>query len=719
MMDDFKIDAACWRFLDDPAEYLKQAAPNLKLEPLARQFKTTREILARLANGRGVLLADDVGLGKTTIGALVAWTLALQGKRVRIYAPNEILRRRWAEELERHLPMLGELGARNSHIKSGKVARLDAGRIQVTTHDTLVKLSKPIKKKPGRQPRKPAKRISIDCDLMIIDEAHRAKGEGSAFNEALGKFSRRAKRKLILTATPFSIELAELEQLLRFVGATRFDGVRGYAKRMKRLYALGDGHDAASERKLLVDAAKLAINEMRSFVIRHGIDDLPEQERKHFGEIALVNWEIPTAAATPEDLALLLRMDRLLQLTPGRKGERRNDPRFHVGWQHVGTELERVCALPLQPSDSVARQHREATSNALGSRRLLAHPKIAAVRDSIRPLLAQGEKVLVFCHHRATAGELLGELENSLSTKRKSQGKSFETLWRRAWESLSGDWPELGLYPDDKEFAAKLEKNKLLLRPMLDWLCSSGLQAQIVGWLGTPAKTSMGLQNQLRTSRPRKAPEGVPSIFDSAKALAGVLLDPQSTSTRALLRSIARGASALGGDASHFPGRLDQGLRVMGAWDHDQRVHRLQTLYQGSPDIVLALFNSPFGPDVLVATDRLSEGVDLHRCCRHLIHYELDPSPVRTIQRNGRIRRVGSWAALTGKPIQYAYPTFAGTRDEQAVAVMRRRIDVFGLLLGGVPPVGDDPGEGDQRFVDEVLRDAGRELSAINRKLCV
>ena len=54
---------------------------------------------------------------------------------------------------------------------------------------------------------------------------------------------------------------------------------------------------------------------------------------------------------------------------------------------------------------------------------------------------------------------------------------------------------------------------------------------------------------------------------------------------------------------------------------------------------------------MLVTTDRLSEGVDLHRCCRHLIHYELDPSRVRTLQRNGRVRRVGSWAALTGKPI--------------------------------------------------------------------
>jgi superfamily II DNA/RNA helicase len=158
----------------------------------------------------------------------------------------------------------------------------------------------------------------------------------------------------------------------------------------------------------------------------------------------------------------------------------------------------------------------------------------------------------------------------------------------------------------------------------------------------------------------------------------------------------------------------------MGAWSHDGTADPPKTLYTGKPDIVLALFNSPFGPDVLVTTDRLSEGVDLHRCCRHLIHYELDPSPVRTIQRNGRVRRVGSWAALTGQPICYAYPTFGGTRDEKAVGVMRQRINAFGLLLGGVPSLEDDEdGANDQSFAEAVVLGARKELESLNRRLCV
>src|SRR4051812_31101134 len=185
-MDDFQLDARRWRFLDNAARYIERETGGLEIAPLTRQFKTAKEILSRLADGRGVLLADDVGLGKTTVGALVAWIIACQGKRVRIYAPNEVLRRRWAEELERHVPMLEQIGASDDRIKQGDVGKLKAGRIQVATHSRLVKSHD-----YGEQ--------RTACDLMIIDEAHRAKGEGSAFNEALRAVGDRAKRKLILT----------------------------------------------------------------------------------------------------------------------------------------------------------------------------------------------------------------------------------------------------------------------------------------------------------------------------------------------------------------------------------------------------------------------------------------------------------------------------------------------------------------------------------------
>lgn len=683
MTDDLQLDGRRWRFLDNPRRYLERASNGLHVKPLARQFKTAKAILERFMQGRGVLLADDVGLGKTTVGALVAWAFAIQGKRVRIYAPNEVLRRRWAEELERHVPMLEHLGASDDLIKQGDIGKLKAGRIQVATHHALVKSH-------GNNEQRTA------CDLMIIDEAHRAKGEDSAFKDALDNLGDHATRKLILTATPFSIHVKELTKLLRFIGASELDAVHRYSDDLLRLHSLGSGHDVALESERLIASARAAVDALQPFLIRHSIDDLSTSECKHFGA-AQAPWEISTRPANDTELSLLLRMDRLLHLTAERKGDRKNDPRFHIGWQHLNHELEHARTRAL---DDVSWRHGKKASRVLAALRSKPHPKIAAVSEAIKPVVAAGEKVLIFCHHRATANEVLSVLERSLKQPVALQTVPPAKVWRSVWEEL---------LPDDE-----------LVVPIIDWLCSSGLRAQISGWLGKPARTAASLKRQLLTTRPRHAKGNVPFIAQAACALVSSLLAHQSKSTRALLKSISKGTQTFGGKSSHFPGRLDAGFCAMGSWHHDGHGDAPSTLYTGKPDIVLALFNSPFGPDVLVTTDRLSEGVDLHRCCRHLIHYELDPSPVRTLQRNGRVRRVGSWAALTERSIEYAYPTFGGTRDEKAVGVMKQRIDAFGLLLGGVPSLAEETDEElNQSFAEDVLRRARERLASLNGRLCV
>jgi hypothetical protein len=147
----------------------------------------------------------------------------------------------------------------------------------------------------------------------------------------------------------------------------------------------------------------------------------------------------------------------------------------------------------------------------------------------------------------------------------------------------------------------------------------------------------------------------------------------------------------------------------------------LAIFHSGSPDTVLSLFNSPFCPDVLVVTDAFSEGFNLHRYCRHIIHYELDPSPMRTIQRNGRLRRVDCWAARTGKHLVIGYPVFKGTRDERLVEIMQGRLAQFDLLLGGI---GSDIQKEatdleSRRRQDEILDVARQKLSRRARLLCV
>jgi superfamily II DNA or RNA helicase len=62
-------------------------------------------------------------------------------------------------------------------------------------------------------------------------------------------------------------------------------------------------------------------------------------------------------------------------------------------------------------------------------------------------------------------------------------------------------------------------------------------------------------------------------------------------------------------------------------------------LLPGERNDVRRAFNA--GGTVLVATDAASEGLNLHHCCRVVVHFELPWSPVRLQQRTGRVDRIG------------------------------------------------------------------------------
>jgi superfamily II DNA or RNA helicase len=239
--------ATQWRFLSNPQKYV-DASQNvqrpLALESTQRQFLTAEDILVRLGGccgqevRKGVLLADDVGLGKTTVAALVAWVFASAGEKrsVRILVPNDVMVRRWETELKSHVELL-KICATNledvdtKRIKSASARRLTAGSIQVVKHSYA-----------GN---------NLQCDLLIVDEAHRAKGEGTGFSDALKSQSKKAKRVLILTATPFSINLAELNRMLTLVGAGHAHAaVKSFSLALDKIYRAppsGQAEAAAKE----------------------------------------------------------------------------------------------------------------------------------------------------------------------------------------------------------------------------------------------------------------------------------------------------------------------------------------------------------------------------------------------------------------------------------------------------------------------------------------
>lgn len=97
---------------------------------------------------------------------------------------------------------------------------------------------------------------------------------------------------------------------------------------------------------------------------------------------------------------------------------------------------------------------------------------------------------------------------------------------------------------------------------------------------------------------------------------------------------------------------------------------------------LMLAFNAPFFPEILIASSVLAEGVDLHRDCRHVIHHDLCWNPSTLEQRTGRVDRIGAKAEHARMPIHVYLPYVAATQDEKMFRVVRDRERWFNVVMG-------------------------------------
>lgn len=124
-----------------------------------------------------------------------------------------------------------------------------------------------------------------------------------------------------------------------------------------------------------------------------------------------------------------------------------------------------------------------------------------------------------------------------------------------------------------------------------------------------------------------------------------------------------------------------------------------------SRERVFAGFNSPLLPEVLICTSVGQEGIDLHRHCRHVVHFDLAWNPAVLEQRTGRADRIGSKTfrerALSSGPISsflnIGVPYLAGTYDDRMYEELRLRAQTFEVLTGGDLAADDVEGYDDHK----------------------
>ena len=102
-------------------------------------------------------------------------------------------------------------------------------------------------------------------------------------------------------------------------------------------------------------------------------------------------------------------------------------------------------------------------------------------------------------------------------------------------------------------------------------------------------------------------------------------------------------------------------------------------------DSVKAAFNDPDAEvRILVATDAASEGLNLHRTARYLLHYDCPWNPSRLEQRNGRLDRYGQ-----GRDVTVHHFDSIGDPDIRFLGRVIQKADAFREDLGSANEIFD------------------------------
>ncbi len=359
------------------------------VEHFPHQIETVRKVL-RHFRGR-VLLADEVGLGKTIEACLLLREFLLRGlvKRVLILVPTPLVSQ-WQEELASKFHLEFSVPPRTRHA--------DRDDYWAGTDRVLSSLSF------AKSQRRAAAVAAAPWDLVIVDEAHHCKNRTTRNWQLINGLKRR--HLFLLTATPVQNNLLELYNLLTLLEPghlkTETDFKRQYVRR-------GNPRDPRNRHRLRTLLGEVMVRNTRSLVQI----DLPPRYAQtlmahpHGDEeklYRLLDEYLRRRKALPEDEAA---GDDEAEENHGALGEPQAVERAPLGRKQLSTLLSASGSHPRSLAESLERVAGEdpEAGPIIELARNIGH---SAKDERLLELLRQSgqEKVLVFANFRRTLEHL-------------------------------------------------------------------------------------------------------------------------------------------------------------------------------------------------------------------------------------------------------------------------------------------------------------------------
>lgn len=253
----------------------------------------------------GVILADEVGLGKTIeAGIIITQYWAERKRRILIVAPSS-LRQQWKQELFEKFLIPAELLDTSSKVRLLSNSSAAPSDVLICSYEYLQRNQHDLMRA---------------WDLVVADEAHRLRSYWNGRAKVAGAFAevvRNAEKTVLLTATPLQNKLEELYGLVSVFDPNYFHSLEAFRERYIKNRDLNGDDDLVervatiSKRTLRRDAEKYIRFTQRMPIT---VEFEPSADEKHLYDQVndyLQRDELYAFAASQRHLSALILRKRL------------------------------------------------------------------------------------------------------------------------------------------------------------------------------------------------------------------------------------------------------------------------------------------------------------------------------------------------------------------------------------------------------------------------
>ena len=398
-----------------------------------------------------ILIADDVGIGKTVEAGLIAREMLDRGeiKRMAVLCPPQLCDQ-WQQELKQKFHIDAVV------VRSGTIGKLErelpSGDSHVFSYYPHIIVSLDYAKSDRRR----ASFLTHCPDLVIVDEAHTASNknkEGANQQQRYQLVKQIADKKdrhlILLTATPHSGISASFESLLGLIKpefesyeldhlseSRRKELARHFVQRRRADVRTWLGNETPfPERESLECAYKLSkeyralfeqVYNLARGLVKDDNDNLSYAQRRgrYWSALAIIRCVMSSPAAAIATLSRQLGKDSNLDAIE------EIDEELAANQVYDSTETERVIdvvpasvieTIKQTYSDSQRRKLREFVKTAEELQGSKQDSKLQQLVGLVKDLLAEGYNPIIWCRYIATANYVAEALKSKFEKKKNSQ----------------------------------------------------------------------------------------------------------------------------------------------------------------------------------------------------------------------------------------------------------------------------------------------------------